>query len=902
MSSYEIFLEIYLIYKLISLPRAHERHKTMSERTINPFNCVFLKSQSMKTKLILSNNDIVGLVSTLETDRKTLVVDLNHIFKTLNVFVYENFLIAKLKNSYFSQEKQYRIEANRKKVLKYIEFNKVKSTNQNWVSDFSFITEFLDTKMLNILSYMLILSPFEILSLKLDQFVSFCEDITLLNETEQLSFFNNILEICFKCNNKMEKYMEKRFIIQFDTVLLKVFNFFKVAIQKYYNCFILSNGVIKNYFHQLLDYYKEYLIYLDFIEYKVENCWLDLIINTSKPSFEKFIDQEIQLYCSDRSVLISGVFTIFDNCLNSLKKIHSWELSSIFEIILSKYILKDISLINNIYLNRIAQKQHCCLDVEDFVSFKTLAIKFIKKNNNSNNKFLKKFDHDFSNAYMAYVQQLSDKVKQELEKIVETKETYGDQISGVEKCSIKLIDVLKMGLSFLKEIYVISDFTLVSVKGKNKKNSLVEQKQNVFLYYRLITYYSKHVVNHLMVYITHLNNGLMELFFIPKINEDKVLESIFLIFNSMVMCLKLSNELENIFLINKKSKERHKINLSNAKTFFYQVDAVVTESKHRKNISVFLNEQRLFTGKNRLHIQTLMSCNTLIVTCQNTNGTKSTTCNLLLAQKNDRISINFNNKALPNIELRINDIVKENCELSFYIKIYKSFVTTMLNNSLAHYVKCFFSNSNWNHIISDFKKYELQDYMSELLKTYFFNILWQQICCKLYHDVMYLTKAEDTFKTTRVEIKNNFDKLKQELEDCYLKLEDITCLKQLFKINKYYKLIITYDKNKQTINSTDNIEQNNHKIKFLLSIYTEKKDTIFDKIQSNNSLEGINIFSNKSSNSTNKINENKENNCQSYEGYENYAKKSLITTNDGRFNIQRKYVDKDLIDFTLDGY
>lgn len=899
MSSYDIFLEMYLIYKLISLPRAHERHKTITERIKNPLNCVFLKSRAMKTKLILSNNDISGLTEILETDRKTLIEDLKHIFKGLNIFVYENFLISKLNSSCLLQETEYKIRANRIKVTKYIEFNEIKPSNQSWISDFSFITEFLDTKLFNILSYMLILSPFEILSLKIYHVVSSCEDITLNNEPEQLIFFNSILEICYKCNNKIENYMEASFIHQFDTVLLQVFNFFKEAIQAYYNNFILNSGIINKFLTQLLYYYKEFLIYLSLIEYKVGNCWLNLIVDISKPIFENFIDNKIKLYISDHNVLISRVFTNFDNCSNSLKKIDSWKLSFVFEITLSKYIVKNISLIKTIYINRTSQKENIYINIADFIPFKVLALKFIKKDDNYKNKFLKKFDKDFITVYIAYIEQLSEKVKQELDNLEQKKETNCDQISAVEKCSIELIDVLKMGLSFLKEIYALSNCTLIG-EETNKQNCFGEQNHVVFLYNKLVTYYIKNVVSNLIVYLNHLNNRMVELIDNPNTNEIKVLEQNFLIFNSIVMCLKFSNELEKMFFLNKNPKEKQKIVLPINKRCFYQVDAMVTVNSNQNNISVFLNKQRLFNGKNRLHIQTLMSSNTLLVTCKNINNTNSTTCNLLLVQKNDRISINFKNKTFPKIELRINDIVTESCKLSFYIKIYKVFTTTMINNSLDHYVRCFFLNSNWNHIIRDFKKYELQEFMSDLLKVYFFNNLWLYICFKLYHKVVNLTKVESTCEANdAAHFKKSFDKVKQELEDSFFSLANYTFLDQTSKINKYYKLILKHAANNKDLKANDIILQNNQKTNFLISTYTEKKDSLLDKIHSNNSLENINIFSNKCSNCTIKINKNKENSCQSYE---DYANRSLKTTNYGKFDIHRAYVEKDLRDFSFDDY
>ena len=131
-------------------------------------------------------------------------------------------MIQKLDSQYLPKQKEFKIHQNGNKIYKYIDLNGIKYKPRSWGDDFSFINEFLDTKVINILSYMLIIAPFEVLTLKLEKHLSLVDDILLLNKKEQVIFLNNILGILFLCDDKNDLYMEQGFIERFDRMIMKL--------------------------------------------------------------------------------------------------------------------------------------------------------------------------------------------------------------------------------------------------------------------------------------------------------------------------------------------------------------------------------------------------------------------------------------------------------------------------------------------------------------------------------------------------------------------------------------------------------------------------------------------------------------------------------------------------------
>ncbi|OBA27366.1 hypothetical protein HANVADRAFT_52387 [Hanseniaspora valbyensis NRRL Y-1626] len=375
------------------------------------------------------------------------------------------------------------------------------------------------------------------------------------------------------------------------------------------------------------------------------------------------------------------------------------------------------------------------------------------------------------------------------------------------------------------------------------------------------------------------------------------------------MCLKVSNDLKILIYGNENLELKQKVHIpNNNKNFYYQVDVVLSRKKQNDKIFVNLNGLRLFDGKNRLNVQTDLNNNNLQVTCKDLKECDIAACKLQMAHVNDRMTIIFKDKKLPRIDLRISNVIREQFDISFYIRIYKNVASSIINNTIVHYLITYFMNIKWDNIIRQTKKLELDFFMSGLLKNYFFNNLWQHICWKLYidcEDMYNLTNKNDNSldNTENVKFEEYIQLVSSKLDGLFLELKDIISITQIEKQNRFFDSIKDFEVNHEFIKTeikNPNKENMDHQ-KFALSIYTEKKDRFIDKISPNASLDSINIFSNKPILSyTNSTTE--QENTSDEENKEEAEEESFVTTSDGKFNINRKYIDKDLINFRLDGY
>ncbi|XBW34925.1 hypothetical protein QEN19_000489 [Hanseniaspora menglaensis] len=825
------------------LSKSRKKHRTISQLLINKEKETVLKSKNMNYKICLSVKDLSELSLIFQIDKKTLLFDLKQLFSDYNIHCYVNYLLNKLGSNGFPKEKKFKVHQLGAKIYKFIEFHQIPKSLVTWKSDFSFALNFVNTNQMNMLAYMLVLSPAEVMILQLEFYFTTIPEINFMSKNEQYAFFKKCLDIFMSFKHEPSFYLEKVFLNRLDKIIVKIFECYELSIYSYIKFFETKNAKVNLKFESTINLYKKFVVHLQKVDYKLDDNRINFIENFCEQNFKIFIKNSMKKYFNNPNILISNIFLIFQNYLEILQSLKTCCLFNIFKSLLYNDISKSLKQIIDIYIERLCQNKVYILDIGDFIPFKTLVYRFVSLKL-VNNKFLKNFEKNFFPVYCIYITQMSDNFKSALHDTLKNSLTENNKLSDNVNYSIDLIDALKVGISFIKKIYDIVFPNYECIITSEIILNINKDKNLAGMYQTLLFIYTRNITHHLILFIKDSSNILLKQLMKNNTTQHNSLENNFLILNNIALCLKITNEFSNPKLP-KMDLSTPVIPNDKTKKIYYNITAFLSVNSSNNVYYVVLNESILYKGSNHLTIQTSILNDNLQLKFLNSRDEELSKCILHPVQENDRIKIILKNKNLF-VNLQICQIWKEESTLTFNSKMYKNICSTLLNTAIIQFIKKFYSNISWKIMLNKTKECYLGELMCDLLKNYYFNNLWNHICLKLCQDIQFLLNGlddldqiKDSKKIYLIDEKVKLNKM--ELQNLFFEFQLFISADQLKKEYLYYMALNfnneTFSQTNKALTKKEDANLKSSNVHYIL--YQEKQDVFIKKITQKSAFEAI---------------------------------------------------------------